>query len=78
MKLERNYAGAENTLQLFDLAMDPGETRDVSAEHPDLVRRLEEQLQATSLKLGRERRADPPNVLDDMDRDVLEALGYLH
>jgi hypothetical protein len=27
-------------MQLFDLANDPGEQRDVAAEHPEVVRRL--------------------------------------
>lgn len=31
---------------LFDLEQDPGETRDLSAEHPDIVRRLQERFAA--------------------------------
>ena len=33
---------AATGLALFDLATDPGETKDVSAEHADVVARLEE------------------------------------
>jgi arylsulfatase A len=34
------YRQAEIGLALFDLAADPGETRDVAAEHPEVVERL--------------------------------------
>jgi arylsulfatase A len=36
------YEEAATGLALFDLATDPGETKDVSAEHADVVARLEE------------------------------------
>lgn len=35
------YENAEIDLSLFDLEADPGETRDVAAVHPDIVKRLE-------------------------------------
>ncbi|HPA18872.1 MAG TPA: sulfatase [Verrucomicrobiae bacterium] len=35
------YATAQIGLSLFDLAKDPGETTDVAAQHPDVVRHLE-------------------------------------
>jgi arylsulfatase len=31
---------AKQSLALYDLTADPGETRDVSAEHPEIVRQL--------------------------------------
>lgn len=34
--------GPEKPLELYDLKTDPGESKDVSAEHPDLVARTEE------------------------------------
>jgi arylsulfatase A-like enzyme len=41
---------------LYDLEADPGETHDVAAEHPDLVKRLRESLEATDAMLTREAR----------------------
>ncbi len=41
--------------QLFDLSPDPGEARDVAAEHPDVVERLE----ATFERFRREGRSAP-------------------
>jgi arylsulfatase A-like enzyme len=37
---------------LYDLAVDPGETRDVSAAHPEVVRRLESFLEKERAELG--------------------------
>jgi len=37
--------GPGQPLELYDLARDPGETRDVAAEHPDVVRQLDAILQ---------------------------------
>jgi arylsulfatase A-like enzyme len=48
----------ENTLppvQLFDLQADPGETRNLQAEHPDIVKRLRDRLEADRAA-GRSRR----------------------
>ncbi len=39
--VSRKQAGTARPTELFDLSVDPGETRDVAAEHPDVVRRLE-------------------------------------
>ncbi|MBI2478131.1 MAG: hypothetical protein HYV60_05640 [Planctomycetia bacterium] len=40
-------------LELYDLAADPGEARDIAAQHPELVARIAEYLQTT--------REDSPN-----------------
>ncbi len=37
----KNPAAATHPTELYDLVADPGETRDVAAEHPDVVKRLE-------------------------------------
>ena len=57
---------------LFDLAADPGETRDLRAERPDLVRETRIWLRDPSLEffVGEETRVDPAT------RERLEALGY--
>jgi arylsulfatase A-like enzyme len=39
-------------LELYDLTEDPGETRDLSAEHPDVVKRLTEAMTNIRVKLG--------------------------
>ena len=39
--VRRNIHRGNTTLELFDLKKDPGEQRNVAAEHPDLVRRFE-------------------------------------
>ncbi len=41
---------------LYDLSADPGETHDVAADHPDIVKRLREQLESTDAMLTREAR----------------------
>ena len=68
---------AEDWVELFDLNADPGETQDVSAEHPDIVERLlgllEDQARAAreeGLGTVEEGPADKQYLED------LEALGY--
>ena len=56
---------------LYDLRDDPGETRDVSAQHLEVVERLAAELErwaATPL---------PASGLSDSDLDALRALGYV-
>jgi arylsulfatase A-like enzyme len=64
---------------LFDLADDPGETRDVSADHPDAVAMLERELWRV-LDRGRPltaREPLPPRGVDEETRRRLRALGYV-
>ncbi|MBK9385833.1 MAG: sulfatase [Planctomycetes bacterium] len=50
-------------LSLFDLANDPGETRDVAAEHPAIVAQLEAAADALRAELGDKlRKVDGPSV----------------
>jgi arylsulfatase A-like enzyme len=64
---------------LFDLLADPGETRDVSAQHPDVVERLRQPLEAwtdAALSDPRGRRAEGTAAkAETVDR--LRALGYV-
>jgi hypothetical protein len=46
------YSTAQIGLALFDLKRDPAETRDVAAEHPQEVRRLETLAQRARSELG--------------------------
>jgi len=68
---------------LYDLAVDPGETRDLAAERPeDLARmralhaRLESELSLPALAGERAVGEDAPEM-DDATRESLRALGYL-
>ena len=42
--------GARNAIELYDLAVDPGETKNLAAEHPDKVKELSELLQQVEAK----------------------------
>ncbi|GAB4163585.1 MAG: sulfatase [Planctomycetota bacterium] len=46
------YSTAEIPLSLFDLKEDPGETRDVAAEHPEVVARLQHLAEKARADLG--------------------------
>jgi arylsulfatase A-like enzyme len=71
-KLHRNRRTGEGAL--YDLEADPGERRDVSADHPDVVLALEQEL-------GRFReRARPAEAAPrptPEERDLLRGLGYV-
>lgn len=49
----------EGAPALFDLAQDPNETTDVSAAHPEILQRLQAQLETFTVKLSAERAALP-------------------
>jgi len=64
-------------VQLFDLTRDPSELIDVTAEHGEVVRRL----QARLTSWLNTRRLPPPDahpvpVADDSVRERMRALGY--
>lgn len=72
-KLIRGPAGAE----LFDLAADPHERRNVAAEQPERAAALDAEL-TRLLAPGGARQAEPGRVeLDAASREQLRALGYL-
>jgi arylsulfatase A-like enzyme len=58
---------------LYDLAADPGETRDLSAERPEIAARLEEDLRW----IQDQRRRAETRELSDEAKERLRALGYL-
>jgi arylsulfatase A-like enzyme len=75
--IERNYEGLEHVVRLYDIEADPGETVDLSAEHPEVVAELTRRLDAlTALHRSRALQAGD-DVLSQMDRQTLEELGYL-
>jgi len=66
--------------QLFDRVADPGERRDLGAEHPEEVARLRETLHAeieSARALGRRYRQAAPVEHTDAEREHLRALGYV-
>jgi arylsulfatase A-like enzyme len=68
--------GSDAKVELFDRDKDPGETHDLSAEHPEWVSELEpkldEQLRQTPTW------GKPPEVhLDELSQEMLRALGYV-
>lgn len=70
-----DYQGVEGEHSLFHLAEDPGENHDLSATDPARLAELGQLLDSAVKRL--EGSHQPQNVLSDMDRDQLEALGYL-
>ncbi len=77
--------GGEGTRALYDLENDPGETRDVAREHPDVMRRFEEALgqwmadypEMAAYFQGRIDGSERESIeIDEAERARLEALGY--
>jgi hypothetical protein len=74
--------GSDNEFPLFDLAADPGETRDISAAHPEVAERLKREI---SRWWNADRfvcETDTQTCMEDrpVDRETteqLKALGYL-
>lgn len=58
--------------ELYDRRGDPGESRDVSREHPDIVEDRRARLAAVARVPD-----EPQSSLDDAAREKLEALGYV-
>jgi arylsulfatase A-like enzyme len=58
---------------LYDLAVDPGETRDLAAEQPELAARMQRELEAAFAEVGAP--ADPE--LTPRELELLRALGYV-
>lgn len=72
-KLVRTPIASGVRLELYDLATDPGETRDVSAQHPELVGRLQARLEA-HFKVAPRRNVPLSGSPEGKER--LRALGY--
>jgi len=67
-------AEAEGTRELFDLAVDPGETRNLVARRPELAQRLSD-----TIATWRASTSAAPSAADDSDEtlEALRALGYV-
>ncbi len=78
----RAWYGGDGSPELYDLDADPGETKNVAAEHPDVLSRLEEKLadeleaQEATASSGSSREVGIDD--DDMEdiKSRLGALGY--
>ncbi len=75
-KLIREGAGPDARVRLFHLVDDPGEQRDVSAAHGEVVARLRGAMDRASRSSGFVRDVELEDVGPDL-RDQLEALGYV-
>ena len=65
---------------LFHLERDPGETRDVRAEHPEVAARLRAEMVALARRSAARRHAVPRRADEDLparERALLEELGYI-
>jgi choline-sulfatase len=60
---------------LFDLASDPGESRDVAASHPDVIARHAERIEAITASLREGTLTEHP--LDSQALERLRVLGYV-
>jgi hypothetical protein len=70
--LERGIAPRE---ELYDLATDPGETRDLSRTRPEELLRLREALR--TVRPRRSAPQTPSRPVDPADAEALRELGYL-
>lgn len=68
---------SSGTRRVFDLAADPGETRDVSAEDPDRARRFEAFLTDWRASMPRRPSSSAPIELAPETLDELSQLGYV-
>jgi hypothetical protein len=77
---ERQQTGSNRTTTattLFDVLKDPGETRDLSKELPEVSRELRAKLDSLNEELSRRRETAPmPRINRDQLRE-LRALGYM-
>ena len=71
------YFEQEESFRLFDLSGDPGETVDVSADHPERVRDMRALLQSWEAQHLWHRSGPPAQAQVDPElREMLRALGY--
>jgi arylsulfatase A-like enzyme len=77
LQIEKDYRGRENTVELFDVAADPGERVDLAPQRRERVAELEALARALRGALeAHPFEGDPAEVDEDLARQ-LEALGYV-
>jgi arylsulfatase A-like enzyme len=77
LEIERNYERLQNVVRLYDVELDPGETRELSAEEPEVVAQLRRRLRRHFNELEGRAGQVPENRMDELDEDRLRALGYV-
>ena len=77
VEIVRDWTSPLPRTLLFDLALDPRETKNLAAGRPDLVDRLRAKLDDRFAHYAALALAEPENVLERMDQERLRALGYL-
>jgi arylsulfatase len=75
-KLVRTSRDGSEQEELFDLEQDPGEQRDLRAEHPDVAARLAGRLRDYEQAAGSAPKGDPIRLAPS-EVERLESLGYL-
>jgi arylsulfatase A-like enzyme/Tfp pilus assembly protein PilF len=63
--------------RLYRMDVDPGETRDVAAQHPDVVARLQAALEREWAERSAQAFVNPQRELSDRETEALQALGYV-
>jgi len=76
IETERDYAGRTGVLELFDLAADPAERRDLAAEDPERAARLRAALRARRAALESQGLDAERPALDERTLQAMQALGY--
>lgn len=67
-----------DTIELYDLAADPGESRDLHAAHPDVAARLRERARDYLERCSARRsKTGPPEKISNEALERLRALGYV-
>jgi len=65
------------SVTLFDLATDPGETRDLSDDRPELASQLRRTLETWDAQVSKRASTQPPPRMTEEQRRRLRDLGYL-
>ena len=75
--VQQEYGGMRDESLLFDLDVDPAETRNLAASAPETARRLRAELDRHLADAANRALPPAPRTLDAAERRALELLGYL-
>ncbi len=77
VEIESDYTGARGATRLFDLERDPQERTDLAAAEPERARALAQRLHEQWARYTESALPAPPSATDELDAEVLRALGYV-